>query len=954
MEHLPLPRNPIRQHPEATLSSRQFDDPCDFLDYPTRHNALVDGGYPHVPTQVDVINERTAAGVSSDDILDYYQGWLFFSLLSEIFGPTYDEDNYLRVVREGDDEKAQKQDASEDAEQEEEREEQAEPGKILRILLSTEHLHSDLLNWRTNGPLSTIVEGGEYHQFLDSVLDTAFEAFDKLESSFTGFTAAFPDEILCLAALCETIDSFVVTAIEHGPLAEMPHRMFPSQAKRRWLSKVSDILDFDDSSLREGMLNAGWCPGDISRMRESFSSIAAYYYFGNFQPDPRRANLHAECPAWGCTLQAPAKTTHVDGGTDEECDCPGMVSFDEPSLIAIYEAGNIPCFTIGRMEGGSLGVALTSISLDEEAQKDPENRYVALSHVWSEGMGNAAGNGLPFCRLSVTQYWCMLAQQIVQQSEDDQGSGGKERDPYATGIKVESEAKTVPVNIWIDTMCCPATPGYGKNLCLAKMREIYANAYAVLVRSEQLEDMHLGEFTSEPERGIMDVAAQLYTSPWMRRMWTLQEAVLAGMRKTRKNGDADDVGGRLVLGYGGGLLSLESVVGLLKQAPAHEAALAFDMIGKFGPLTPMPYGFDDDEMFGGNRQREWNGFLSVLTTALKYRGVSVPTDELICLATMLGVRVKNAEGDLPLGTEFEEGMCELWRRIGKQNMGIPGDIIFSSVPRINIDGFRWAPKTFIQHAKYGEVYWSFSDGDGDGDKEPERIEITEAGLKVQYSGVSLTVNLEIHGAPLVRQSGKVPQARAQRVMFMQLPADSENWYSIHIHQLDKDDLEDRLDQLSLGPTLLEQVAGGNMVLLLKDAEPAGRGLLVTTKDDTPSESGTQVRSKYPVTIGPVAPSTAYICSLIQGEMGRLRSILASAGEDQEKSESLLRTELAELLSKHESNMLRSALVIEALGADGVSASEEQVMDTFVKVANLVAELGGVGAREHPNQSWIVD
>jgi hypothetical protein len=56
-------------------------------------------------------------------------------------------------------------------------------------------------------------------------------------------------------------------------------------------------------------------------------------------------------------------------------------------------------------------------------------------------------------------------------------------------------------------------------------------------------------------------------------------------------------------------------------------------------------------------------------------------------------------------------MCELWKMVEKQNTGVPGDIIFSLIHRINMDRFRWAPRTFIQHARYGSVYWASSSSD---------------------------------------------------------------------------------------------------------------------------------------------------------------------------------------------------------------------------------------------------
>ncbi|KAK4033341.1 hypothetical protein C8A01DRAFT_40205 [Parachaetomium inaequale] len=923
MEHLAIPRNPIRPHRTIALATKQFDDPGPFLTYAERHGALLTGSYPHVPTQLDALAGRFSAGVSSYDILDYHQGWLFFSLLAEFLGPLFHTRRYLDVV------------VSEDGDQGEQ--------EIKSILLSTQHLHEDLTALRTKGPLSRIRPGDEYHRHLDACLDAAAEAFDVLESSFAGFTKLFADEMLCFASVAEALDSAVMTAVEQGPVEEMVQpRGFPAQASRGWLSKVSRLIDLDEPGLRAAMLKGGWCPGDIARIGDSFNSIAAYYYFSNFQPDPGHPDLHKDCPFYGCTLSSPVKPQHMSA----DCTCPGMIPFSEESLVEIYESDCIPCFTIGRTEDGSIGIALSSISLDSEAQKDPENRYIALSHVWSEGTGNPSANALPFCQLSYCQYWAMLSQQIVEKAE------AADKNPYSTGINVTNKPKTQTVNLWIDTMCCPSTPGYGKNLCLAKMRDIYANAYAVLVRSAALEDMDLTPYINEPEKGVMDIAAQLYLSPWMRRMWTLQEAVLAGMLKSQLG-----IGQRLVLLFSGGLLSLESVVAFLKQAPPHQAALAFDMIGKFGHLTPMQYGFDDDT----NIDTKSNGFLWTLSHALKYRSVTVPSDELICLATLLGVRVGSSGGAVPLvgdGQTPEEGMCELWKRIERQNKGVPGDIIFSSVPRIDVDGFRWAPRTFIQHAKYGSVYWSSSSTDD------EPAGITEHGLRVKFPGVKLKPldDAEPYGEYLLRthrwgdQSKELGEGESEagwRVLLVQIPAGGEDWYSIHVHQ--HNDVEP--DSGSSRPSLQELIRVGNMALLLKQAEPSGNGLLVTTRGPTAvsQESPTspiRVRTKSPVTIRPLARATAFISSTLHQHIGQLRAAADTAGEDDALREALVREKLTKAVS--ESEQLKTALLAELLSRN-VTASDEQVIEHFLKIANLFAKFGGVGGTSTAaDQSWLVD
>ncbi|KAK4458228.1 hypothetical protein QBC42DRAFT_315563 [Cladorrhinum samala] len=932
MDHLPIPHSPIRSHPQIAVATKQSDSPGSFLTYPSRHAALLNGD--------DATGEREGTGVSSHDIIDYHQGWLFFALLSEFLGPLYDSQRYVDVAKEEDGEDDSQAGAADlweevDEEDDEEGEEEVETHQddAQTLVLSTKHLHEDLARWRREGPLSNITEGDDYHVHLTDCLDAAFAAFDELESIFSGFIEAFPDHFLCLASVAEALDSAIVTAIDDGPIENIPScaTSFPSPAKRDWLQKISTILDLNNPELplREPMLQAGWCPADISRMKDSFSSIAASYYFSNFQPSPSTPNLHDDCPSYACAVPHSAQThpTHLNDLTDSSCDCPGTITFDEDELIPIYEQPNtIPCFTVGLTDSGGVAAAFTSISLSPEDQQDPENRYVVVSHVWSQGLGNPGSNALPFCKLSTIQYWAALARQVVagQDANDDD----------------ERESETQTVNLWIDTMCVPVTPGRGRNLALAKMRDIYANASAVLVKSTEMEETQVEGYVEHPEQGVVDLSARLYLSDWMRRLWTLPEAVLAGMQASNPGGGPP--GGRLVFGFGGGLLSLESVVGLLKQAPKHEAGLARQMIGEFVELTPMLFGFDDDD----DEEKASGNYLACLTTALKYRGVSVASDELICLATLVGVPVQVGEGKVPLvgdatGTA-EEGMGEVWKVIERKNKGIPADVIFSSVPRVDADGFRWAPRTFIQHARYGDVYWSSSD-DGDGEdgesaKQPGRI--TQQGLEVKFPGARLQVDLKLYGTPLLRNvPGSQLKDRAQRVMFMQIPPGGEDWYSIHIQALDG--LEDSFENLNLRPSLVELVGSGKVALILKQGQPEGKGLLVTIKDD--SLPSVHVRSEYPVTIGSVSPPTAYICSAVQQNIGRIRAAAKT-------SEALMRRELSKLMSRQE--ILRDALVVESMED---SPSEEQLITTFVKTANLVAELGGVGGTAMgSDQSWIVD
>ncbi|KAK5662356.1 hypothetical protein OQA88_8266 [Cercophora sp. LCS_1] len=188
MEHLPLPRDPIKPHPKIRLASAQFAKPGPFLEYEERHGQTLRGNYPHVPTQIEFLSGRAgpnSAAISSQEVIDYYQGWLFFSLLAEFLGPIFEPEIYV----------------------------EGESG-IKAIWLTTKHLHEDLAVLRLQVPLAMIEADDEYHRHLESCLDLVFNAFDDIERSFSGFTKAFSDDMICFASVAEVLDAAVATAVD--------------------------------------------------------------------------------------------------------------------------------------------------------------------------------------------------------------------------------------------------------------------------------------------------------------------------------------------------------------------------------------------------------------------------------------------------------------------------------------------------------------------------------------------------------------------------------------------------------------------------------------------------------------------------------------------------------------------------------------------------------------------
>jgi hypothetical protein len=118
--------------------------------------------------------------------------------------------------------------------------------------------------------------------------------------------------------------------------------------------------------------------------------------------------------------------------------------------------------------------ALTSVLLKDEkfpilkSNGDQQNldyeivesgSYIAISHVWADGLGNPDANSLPKCKLFHLQ---RLVKSVTKDSENGQSS---QESPL----------------IWLDTLCCPAQDGPGKQTAIEKIRFVYRKAQHVLV-----------------------------------------------------------------------------------------------------------------------------------------------------------------------------------------------------------------------------------------------------------------------------------------------------------------------------------------------------------------------------------------------------------------------------------------------------------------------------------------
>lgn len=118
-------------------------------------------------------------------------------------------------------------------------------------------------------------------------------------------------------------------------------------------------------------------------------------------------------------------------------------------------------------------------------------KYVVVSHVSSDGLGNPERNVLVQCQIQ-------RLNNLVAKFADFQGE---------------------PVYLWIDSLLIPVnSPGLRK-MAIGQMFDVYALVQWTIVLDADLMENQIG-----PD--YLEAAMRITMSGWMQRLWTLQEGVM--------------------------------------------------------------------------------------------------------------------------------------------------------------------------------------------------------------------------------------------------------------------------------------------------------------------------------------------------------------------------------------------------------------------------------------------
>ena len=343
---------------------------------------------------------------------------------------------------------------------------------------------------------------------------------------------------------------------------------FSSFTSQDWAHKNGDSYSCKKMHSEE------WCLKKAVRCLIDFNATTNYYvsYFDN--PSPGKD--HTRCTSTYCPVNNLDDESYETAHAKSSCSC-NHIGPTDADLSSILAEKTFPLIIFSDHLDDN-----TNLPLQEFR---PGTRYIAISHVWSDRLGNPSANSLPRCQLS------RLSKSIRQ---------------------LCGHASSPEIPFWVDTICCPYQPGDAQDLAILKMRDTYALAEWVLVLDAWLTSQGIGGLSD------VEILLKIACSNWNERLWTLQEGILAK---------------KLAFQFRDAIYQdLESAVHKIwRKTELADYCLRATLLNQYDHL----YGLENME------NAEPGEKLLALRDTLKFRGTSVPSDEALCLGNLLGFEMES-------------------------------------------------------------------------------------------------------------------------------------------------------------------------------------------------------------------------------------------------------------------------------------------------------------------------
>ncbi|KAL9615734.1 MAG: hypothetical protein Q9160_009300 [Pyrenula sp. 1 TL-2023] len=529
MDHLELPSAPTHSPVTVPYFCTTEYDGGPFATYPQRQgwsetDIYNRGNWSH-RSPFDGESSLIAARKSAKEATSFLQNWLFFGLLSGVLGPQNRANEYVRNSPDGD------------------------------PVVTTEKLVEDVSHMvdRLRGiqPDHLKIMMG----LVDRNLTIAHQVF-----TFVCANSTLDPALLLSIAITGDFLTLIRNIVYWGGDPPSDELVF------NWPTGDSTQTDI----IAQQMEADGWCISQIIRSRRLTPS--ARYFVSRLKP-PSAAKSHEAYSYFRCLAYQMDWDTYETAHTTSHCDCK-FIAASEDRLVEILRKDKIPLISTTKLIARDFE---GEIELDETS---PNAVYVAISHVWSDRMGNTKANALPRCQL---QQLTKLVQQLYSST-------------------------TAPISFWIDTICCPVNPRWARSKAITSMRQTYRDAEKVLVLDSY---MRMYPALGVP---IFEPFARICHCGWTQRLWTLQEGVLARS---------------LYVQFADVAINFDQaweamVLGRKQQTEFHN-------------LLSFPTRIRGD--WGLTWRESDKPYVSIQSAviALHERFTSIATDEALCLGTLLGI-----------------------------------------------------------------------------------------------------------------------------------------------------------------------------------------------------------------------------------------------------------------------------------------------------------------------------
>lgn len=402
---------------------------------------------------------------------------------------------------------------------------------------------------------------------------------------------------------------------------------------KRWPKPSLDYLSFYSNTVWKPILDVmqavNWCPSTIFALSDiRFARFKeAFWFFANLTPPPVHDN-HQSCTSDQCASLQVDESQYQSKHVTESCLCEHC----GPTINALRKIVLDDAFPLVKLfTDASTNEA--SLVVEEQGYR---GKFVAISHVWADGLGNARTNSLPRCALLKVQRHVNALVSC--------GSGANT--PF-----------------WMDTLCLPVQPKILRKKALSMLNEPFAKATKVLVIDGYLQNFSITEMSP------IEALARITISGWFKRLWTLAEGSLAQSTWFQFKDQA---------------LEIRSIAQLWSQQQKYRLQLSGADSVFQSILLEIQTTFNDfrEDRMPLNVER-----LLGLQAILVQRTTSRAYDEPLCIAAILGLDVRKL-----VNSPSSDRMQAFWSILS----WAPAVYLFQvHQRRLTAKGFRWAPASLM-------------------------------------------------------------------------------------------------------------------------------------------------------------------------------------------------------------------------------------------------------------------